>query len=133
MIQQFVDRFMQAKPWLEQEFKKAHPEDYKEIVKLVIEAIRDPDGYDQPSTERIHLIDDGDYQGILLFVIGADGYQPRDYWYVKVGYGSCSGCDTLESIRNYSDNPPSDSEVADYMTLALHVVQAIKKMGDQSA
>lgn len=131
MIQEFVNRFMAGKAQLESLFKQSHPEDYKQIVQRVVSVIADPTGYDQPSQERVHQIDDGDYQGTLVFVIGASGYQPSDYWYVKVGYGSCSGCDTLEAIRDYSDLPPSDSQVQDYMTLALHVVQGIKKMGDE--
>ena len=69
-----------------------------------------------------------------MFIIGAKGYQPSDYWYVKVGYGSCSGCDTLEAIRGYSDEKPTPDQVKDYVTLALHVVfEEMKKMGNDEA
>ena len=78
--------------------------------------------------QLILSIDHGDYQGTLLFIIAASGYQPNKYWFVKVDYGSCSGCDTLEGIRCYSDGPPSDAQVADYMTLALHILQGIKPL-----
>ncbi len=63
-------------------------------------------------------------------MIPAGGYQPSDFWYVVVGYGSCSGCDTLEAIRSYEDTPPSVEQINDYMGLALNIVQGIKKMGE---
>lgn len=50
--------------------------------------------------ERVTRIDHGHYQGTLVFVVGGEGYQPYRHWYVKVGYGSCSGCDALESARD---------------------------------
>lgn len=131
MIQTFVDRFIDAKPKLAEAFKAKTPSDYSEIVKAVIEVIRGDSEYDSPDPERIHRIDDGDYQGTLVFVVAAGGYQPSDYWYVKVSYGSCSGCDTLEALRDYSDSPPSDSQIDGYVTLALHIVQGLKKMGDE--
>jgi hypothetical protein len=129
MIKEFVDRFMEKKPELEAVFAAKHPDNYDEVVKAVVSALRNEEDYDTMDPERIHRIDDGDYQGTLVFVIGASGYQPSDYWYVKVGYGSCSGCDTLQAIRNYSSDAPTPEQVAEYMTLALHVVQGMKKMG----
>lgn len=132
MISDLVKKFMSSKPVLEDKFRQAHPEDYKAIVKSVIEVISSDDCC-QPDPGRIHLIDDGDHQGTLIFVIGATGYQPSDYWYVKVGYGSCSACDTLERIRDYSDVAPTEEQVKQYMMLALHVVQGLKKMGEDIA
>lgn len=128
VITEFVDRFMSKKAELRESFIAAHPEEYIDIVRSVISILVDENDYDCPDPSRIHQIDDGDYQGTLVFVIAARGYQPSDYWFVKVSYGSCSGCDTLESIRGYSDDAPTESEVDDYMTLALHIVQGIKKM-----
>lgn len=129
MIQEFVDRFMAAKPRLMEEFSAHHPEDYKEIVRAVVTALNGEAGWG-PDPDRIHQIDDGDYQGTLVFVIAAQGYQPSDYWYVKVGYGSCSVCDTLQAISSYSSEPPTAEQARDYWTLALHIVQGMKKMGD---
>ena len=130
MIQQFVDKFMEKKPELEAYFKVNKPGDYQDIVKAVVNAISDGE-YNDPDPDRIHKIDDGDYQGTLLFVIAAKGYQPSDYWSVFVGYGSCSGCDTLQSIdEECYDETPNDSQLAQYMTLALHIVQGIKKIGE---
>lgn len=130
MIQEFVDRFIAAKPRLMDEFSKRHPEDYKEIVRAVVSTLSSEDGWRDPDPDRIHQIDDGEYQGTLVFVIAAQGYQPSDYWYVRVGYGSCSGCDTLQAISSYSSEPPTPEQAEDYWTLALHVVQGLKKMGD---
>ena len=65
MIQKFVDRFMAKKPEMEAKFSEKHPEQYLEIVKVVIEAIHDPDEYGDIDPTRIHEIDDGDYQGTL--------------------------------------------------------------------
>lgn len=133
MIPEFVDRFMADKHRLEAVFRHGHPEDYTAIVGAVLEVVRDADKWCKPDLNRITKIDHGDYQGTLVYVIAEEGYQPSTYWYVKVGYGSCSGCDTLEGIREYSDEKPTDSQVAQYMTLALHVVQGLKKMGEDEA
>lgn len=111
MIQKFVDRFMQQEHQdaLRATFTAAHPSDYKAIVAEVVKILRD--GYGSPDPDRILEINDGEYQGTLLYVIAADGYQPSDYWFVKVGYGSCSGCDTLEALRYYSDEAPTEKQI----------------------
>jgi hypothetical protein len=128
MIQKFVNRFMAAEGTLRETFAAKHPDAYIDIVKAVVSVIGEEGAYGEPDATRIHQIDYGDYQGTLLFVVAAVGYQPSDYWYVKVGYGSCSGCDTLEGIRNYEDGPPTKEQVDAYMTLALHIVQGLKSM-----
>lgn len=97
---------------------------YDDIVRIVIDAIHEDN--DDPNPNAIHEIDDGDYQGTLLFVIPEDLYQPYDYWYVKVAYGSCSGCDTLLSILYGSDD--REQQINDLFTLALHILQRLKKM-----
>lgn len=125
MIQEFVDRFMERKETLEEELALKHPDDYEDLVQAVIKLISD--GYGGPDPENIHTINDGDWQGTLVFIIPEVGYQPDDYWYVKVYYGSCSGCDTLESIRTYTDIPDKE-QVDQYMTLALHIIQGLKPM-----
>lgn len=129
MIKTFVDRFQNHRAEIEEKLKVKHPEDYAALVKIVVEVIGG-DYNDGPDPERIHAINDGDYQGTLVFVIAEKGYQPTDYWYVRVSYGSCSGCDTLEAIRSYLDGPPTEKQIKDYMTLVLHIVQGIKKMDE---
>ena len=128
MIKEFIDRFYEREKELKQSFEQQHPGDYLDVVKRVITILHCEDASQCPDPERIHEIDDESYQGTLVYVIGASGYQPTDYWYVRIFYGSCSGCDLLESIRNYSDTAPTPKQVADYMTLALHIVQGMKKM-----
>ena len=129
MIQKFIDRYMGRKGELKALFASKHPEDYKSIVQAVVKVLHDESDDECPDPERVHEIDDGDYQGTLVYIIGATGYQPSTYWAVMVNYGSCSGCDTLESIRHYSNETPTDDQVNDYMTLALHIAQGIKPIG----
>ena len=128
MIQKFVNRFMAAESVLREKFAAKHPDAYIDIVKAVVDVIKGESTYGEPDATRIHQIDDGDFQGTLVFVIAAGGYQPWEYWYVKVGYGSCSGCDTLEGIRDYSDELPTKEKIDAYVTLALHIVQGFKSM-----
>lgn len=136
MIQQFVDRFMAAKPKLQAQFSTKIPETYEDIVKSVVEVISDEDDREQPDPTRIHAIDDGDYQGTRVFVIGENGYQPSKYWFVYVSYGSCSGCDSLQAIQSDyrwsedddKDRPVKPELVEQLMTMALHIVQEMKEM-----
>lgn len=111
-------------------FESAHPEDYATVIRAVVQMLHDAsDESTKPDPERIHEIDDGYYQGTLVYVIGETGDMPDEYWYVRVSYGSCSGCDTLEAIRCYEDGVPSKDQVKQYMLLALHVVQGMRQMG----
>lgn len=126
MIKEFVAKFDAARPALLEQFRATHPSGYEAIVRAVIEVLHD--GYSTPDPERIHRIDDGDYQGTLLFVVAADSYQPSTYWAVKIDYGSCSGCDTFAAIRDIDDDAPTDEQAAQYLTLALHVVQGLREV-----
>ena len=131
MIQKFVTKFDANRDVLMDQFKSKHPDSYSDIVKTLISVLSAGEDYGFPDPDRIHTIDDGDYQGTLVFVIAGKGYQPSDYWYVKVSYGSCSGCDTLQAIRGYGDRVPTESQAKRYFTLALHVMQGLKEMGDE--
>ena len=131
MIKKFAERWESRKETLRAMIAKEPPDSYGTLVRQVVEILQEEEytyGDESPDPERVHTIDDGDYQGTLLFVIGAKGYQPEHYWYVRVGYGSCSGCDTLKGISGYGDDPPDEQQVKDYMTLALHIVQGLKVM-----
>ncbi len=128
MIDKFVQAWETNKDKVRAILAEKHPENYKAIVHAVISNLRPADGGDSPDPERIHEIDDGSYQGTLIYVIGETGYQPSTYWAAEVSYGSCSGCDTLEGIRGYEDGVPSESQVSEYMGLALNVVQGLKKI-----
>tara|TARA_Y100000310_G_scaffold187678_1_gene187685 strand:+ start:341 stop:748 length:408 start_codon:yes stop_codon:yes gene_type:complete len=133
MIKEFVERFEDKKKELEAVFRAKHPDEYLDVVRAVTKVLK-TDDFRSIDPGRIHQIGGGDYQGTLVFVIAAEGYQPDEYWYVPVGYGSCGGCDTLQGVRESGswDEPPNDEQVKDYMTLALHIVQGLKKMGDEN-
>ena len=134
MIQEFVKRFDEKRDDIRAELgnlldTKGWDLEYDDIVRIVIKAVSGnwPNRMD---LERIHRIDDGDYQGTLVYVIPEDGYQPRDYWYVRIAYGSCSGCDTLQWIMCCHDWKGEEREkvIDDLFTLALHVVQKLRNM-----
>lgn len=122
MIQKFVNAFEKNKAAIREHFGKETPQRYFDVVKNVIAHLSNEE-YGNPDPDRIEEIDHGDYQGTLVYVIGSRGYQPYQYWYVKVEYGSCSGCDTLQHILDDSDNV-----VDELMTLALHIVQELKEL-----
>ena len=131
MIQMYIDRFQENKNRLS-EYLKATPQSeydtYKALLIKTIElCLQDEDDYSWESlnTKRITEIDDGDYQGTLLYLIPCSTYQPSEYGYVTtyVGYGSCSGCDTLLGISNYNYGLPTDDQVNLYLTLCLHMVE----------
>lgn len=79
--------------------------------------------------DRITQIDDGGYQGTLLFLIPFDTYQPDMYEYLMtyVNYGSCSGCDTLQRIQAmgsdvYDESSPTNKQVDDLLTLCKDII-----------
>jgi hypothetical protein len=123
MNQELIDRFYEAKPELRELLSRHHPSDYEELVRWVIKAISEE--LSGPDHENIQQTRSGGYSGTLLFTIAdkSDGF-----WYVKIDYGSCSACDTLEGIRGYSDEPPTRGQTDDYMSLALHIVQQLKQI-----
>jgi len=130
MIQKFVDKFMASKDELRKKFA-THPGDYLNVVKALVEVLHDEnDDYNVPDPERIHMIDEGHYQGTLVFVIGCVGYQPSTYWAMMVRYGSCSGCDILRKIEGAGNGgeKPTEDQIDQYVTLALHLVQSMKEI-----
>ena len=100
---------------------------YNELVRLIAKNILGIEDM------RTHEIDDGDYQGTMIYLItDADIYQPNptNYYVTYVAYGSCSCCDTLQGIQadgDYFDYPTND-QLDQYMTLCLHMVQRMKKL-----
>ena len=134
MITEFIDKFQEIKPRLLVQFSKEEPDDYSDIfkqtIKMMFEDTEDTeDTYfsnsETPDFERITVIDDGDYQGTLVFVVASKGYQPSDYWATRVDYGSCSGCDTFQSYSDY-DNP--EKSAPKMVTMALHMIESMKKI-----
>lgn len=136
MIQEFVDKLMANEAALRAGFAENKPVSYADLVARVVSVLHD--GNRSPDPNRIHEIDDGDYQGTLLYVIADGSYQPSTYWAVSVDYGSCSGCDTLEAIcDDYRSagygSPLNDEGVRQVWQLAVNIVQGLRLItGDAS-
>ena len=109
--------------------------DYETLVELTFDVIFNTDveyGMEL-DIENIIYIDNGDYQGIQLYLIPFKTYQPSEYECLMtfVNYGSCSGCDTLQSIQsnrydddNYNDDNvvPTATQLKDYMALCEDLI-----------
>lgn len=114
---------------------------YEDLVKFVVIYILNDAkkslGFasDEYDSDNITEIDNGEYQGTLLFTIPKKVYQPgaREYLLTYVDYGSCSGCDTLQDIhmsaRSAKDKGDEEKEmiVKDYLSLCLHLLQNMVK------
>lgn len=104
--------------------------DYKYLFQLIVEHILNDDCTDEKKgilydKERIVVIDDGDGQGTLLFLVPLLNGIPAEYDYLMsfVDYGSCAYCDVLESIQlSNFDDTPTEQQVKDYMKLCLDLV-----------
>lgn len=102
--------------------------DYKYIVEMTYKTIfnDDEDTYssDTLDIDKITEIDNGDYQGTLIYLIPFKTYQPSESEYLMtyVGYGSCSGCDTLQAIQGWSEEKPTETQLKDYMMLCKDII-----------
>lgn len=106
--------------------------DYNDIVKIVCRYIFNENVTDKDpkiNIEGITMVDtgNGNRQGTLLFMMPFDTYQPAEYEYLMtyVGYGSCSGCDTLQRIQLYElyyNVNSTDDLIDSYMTLCKDIV-----------
>jgi hypothetical protein len=126
MIPEIINQWEENKWKLKEYFQTTEQPQYgsyRVIVEKLFELVID--GF---LPEKITVIDDGDYQGTLIFLIPKDTYQPNsdDYIVTDTYYGSCSGCDTLQGISSYDDGLPTDEQVSEYMLLALHLVQKMR-------
>lgn len=107
---------------------------YETLVKLIIEEVLNPGAesrYDTWDSEEITVIDNGDYQGSQLFLFHKNTYQPSpaDYLITFEYYGSCSGCDTLMAIQDWSSYErklPTEIQIRDYMALCLNLIQQMR-------
>ena len=105
--------------------------EYKDLVKLTFARIYnkgDEAGIHSPykrlDLTHITQIDNGDYQGTLIYLIPFDTYQPSEgeYLMTYVGYGSCSGCDTLLSIIDYYPCRATEKQVSQLLALCKDIV-----------
>jgi len=133
MIKEIIEKWEERKHHLEEYFKTTKQkeyDDYEIIFRKIVEIIlnKDEEDWDQFDLSNLVVINHGDYQGTLIFIIPKNTYQPSavEYLVTNTYYGSCSGCDALQGIHNYDDGYPSEEQVSQYMTLALHLVQKMK-------
>lgn len=141
MLKILIEKWDKNKKQLERKLKETKMDyEYKDLVKWTFQYIYNIDAEKNTKDldiDNITEIDDGDYQGTLLYIIPFDTYQPEasEYLLTYVSYGSCSGCDTLLRIFSgfdYDDvnigyyaeeSYPSKSQLKDLMTLCLHILQ----------
>ena len=137
MVQEIINRWEENKHKLEYYFRKTRQseyDDYGKILDKIFElVINDENEYEHKKfdIDKRTTIDDGEYQGTVIFIIPKKTYQPgvEDYIITDTYYGSCSGCDTLLSISEYNEGIPNDDQLKQYMTLALHLVQKMRWLG----
>lgn len=105
--------------------------DYLYLVKKTIDIILNDNDDLKYSIENITEVNNGDYQGTLLYIIPEKTYQPCEYEYLMtyIGYGSCSGCDTLRAIQSFYDEntKPTEEQVEGFTKLCKDIIQNIIK------
>ena len=105
-----------------------HDCDYETLVKLTFETIYNSSescDCEKLDLDHITVIDNGDYQGTILFMIPYDTYQPSEYEYIMtyIGYGSCCGCDALQAALGWDyDEKLSDEQVVRFMAICKDLV-----------
>lgn len=102
---------------------------YEYLVELTFEIIfnsSSDEGYGKTlNLDSITAIDNGDYQGTLLFVIPFEVCQPCESEYIMtyIGYGSCSGCDALQAAQEWNEKELlEDWQVKDFMSICKDLV-----------
>lgn len=140
MIKEFADKWNKYRDNLENYFRNTSQNEYDEYSKIVAalfdNVINCGNEFDSENfnTKEMTVIDDGSYQGTQIFLLHKDTYQPstEDYIYTDNYYGSCSGCDTLQAIRYAGswNDPPTESQIKDYMMLALNLLEKIHYLSD---
>lgn len=134
MLKFCVEQWNKNKDKLMEDIKNNYVEynnsNYINLVKKVVDIIFNEgnNSYYQFDSKNITEIDNGDYQGTLLYMIPKKTYQPSEDEYLMtfVNYGSCSGCDTLQAIQtwNFGDEEVASNEfIDDMMALCLNLVQ----------
>ena len=117
LAEQWCKNQNKLKKYLKDNYETLNSLMYKDIVKIAFEQVYQ-DELDALDYQHITEIDNGNYQGTLLFLIPFNTYQPNEYQYLMtyIDYGSCSGCDTLLSLQSdfgyYGDN---DKTKEDYL------------------
>lgn len=133
MIKEVIEGWNKNKDKLEEYLKNTPQEKYStydELVKLVVKYTFK--GFDEDDEDiDIRRISFGHYQGIDIYLISKSCYPDlEDIIYTHNYYGSCCGCDTLQRIQfdsnNCGEGKPTKSQLKDYMSLCLHLVENMK-------
>ena len=95
---------------------------YTELMRLVVKHIFG----DEWDEKEITVIDNGDYQGTIIFAFHKKTYQPyaSQYLMTYISYGSCSLCDALEAA--FFENESEEETVLDLMNICLHLIQNMR-------
>lgn len=129
MLKIMVEKWDKNKARLEEKLKNMQMTyEYKDLVKITFEQIYNYEerNWEMLNTKDITEIDNGDYQGTLLYLIPFKTYQPTETEYLMtyVGYGSCSGCDTLLGITGYdTEKLPNKKQLKELMMLCKDIIQ----------
>ncbi len=132
MLKIMANKWNKNKSKLEEELKSWNmSSNYKDLVKITFNCIFNDEtcAYGEDlAIENITEIDDGEYQGTLLYLIPFNKYQPSEYDYLMtyVNYGSCCGCDILLCIISHGDNNddlPNEWQLKELMQLCLNIIQ----------
>ena len=145
MIKEFVQAWDKNNKNLLDLFQKENPTSYQDIVEKLVNIVinpylKDSKNIDYPmdnglDIENMTVIDNGDYQGTTIYIIPYDTYQPSvsDYVMTNNYYGSCSGCDTFQSIELWDDEATQEeieNAGKEFHTLALNLLQQFKVLGN---
>lgn len=130
MLKIMVEQWDKNKDILKEELKQTNLNDieYKTLVEMTFKYVynKDNDEDNKVDINNIHQIDDGNYQGTLLYIIPFDTYQPQEgeYLMTYIGYGSCSCCDALLGIVGWGGcETPNESQLKDLMMLCKDILQ----------
>ena len=131
MLRFCLEKWEQNKDLLKQKLTDMTSYDdleYLDLVRLVVEHVLNANT-DETDTrydaKNITEIDNGNYQGSLLYIIHEETYQPSPWEYIitYVSYGSCNGCDTLMRIKESA--PSKDAQADGLMDLCRDLVTEI--------
>ncbi|MCF8009588.1 MAG: hypothetical protein K9K32_07450 [Halanaerobiales bacterium] len=127
MIKEFAKAWNKNKDILEEKIKTTEINDYTDLLVLLIEEVINPemDNYEKLDTEKITVIDNGDYQGTQIYLIPQNTYQPSVSEYVVTHnyYGSCSSCDALLAAIGWGTE---NKDIKALMNITLHLLQRMK-------
>jgi len=129
MLREYTDRYVENKENIIKKIEKDKPCSYEGILTIAIEFIANDEYNELKKDNKIHTIDDGDYQGTLLFIMPANTYQPYKYFWTMVAYGSCSGCDTIQRTLDdygYGEERDWNKVAEEFYILGLHMIQNMK-------